>query len=311
MVVPIHSLYRLGLYESAASVAFSVSGGGGGDRQPGRADVAPGSDLRGLTESDARREAATKCREALTPTPFWRVSTRPVASPGDKAGALSYGRCVVGQDSVQSDSAGTFLNLNEYTMKPEDIQRFPPVHAELKGERLATIRALSLDDGEGLARFYAVIPREDIRFYRPHPLDREHALTNAAKAHSPTEVVLVLEAAEGDIGCTVPVRIRRTRIGGYAWYRWKEETSERSGFGICIARSHQDVGAGRALMARLLEIAQQVGPPVMGLTVQLANERALRLYRGMGFEVVREQMSDSSAYGFDPEPEYYMERLVR
>jgi len=64
-------------------------------------------------------------------------------------------------------------------------------------------------------------------------------------------------------------------------------------------------------MARLLEIAQQVGPPVMGLTVQLANERALRLYRGMGFEVVREQMSDSSAYGFDPEPEYYMERLVR
>ncbi|OIO96516.1 MAG: hypothetical protein AUJ92_05755 [Armatimonadetes bacterium CG2_30_59_28] len=32
----------------------------------------------------------------------------------DKAGALSYGRCMWGPDSVPSDSAGPFLSLNEY-----------------------------------------------------------------------------------------------------------------------------------------------------------------------------------------------------
>jgi len=183
-------------------------------------------------------------------------------------------------------------------MKPEDIERFPAQKMVLRDGRIVTLRGLRPDDGEALARFYEAIPREDMRFYSPHPLDREHALRNAAKAHSPTEVVLVLETPEGE-------------IGGYAWYRWHDEGAERSTFGICVARPYQGVGAGRALMQRLLEIAHHIGPPVIGLTVQLANERALRLYREMGFEVVRQQVRDARAFGFDPEPEYYMELRVR
>jgi len=84
-------------------------------------------------------------------------------------------------------------------------------------------------------------------------------------------------------------------------------------FGICIGRDLQGRGVGRALMVRLAEVAESVGPPVMQLTVQLANARAVALYRSMGFRVVREQMraNDDAGYGFPPEPEYLMERETR
>jgi ribosomal protein S18 acetylase RimI-like enzyme len=85
-----------------------------------------------------------------------------------------------------------------------------------------------------------------------------------------------------------------------------------SHFGLCIRRGLQASGAGNALMTRLLEVAKEIGPPVMGLTVQKANARAVALYTKMGFRVVREQMRGPMAVdGFPPEPEYYMERRTR
>ena len=184
-------------------------------------------------------------------------------------------------------------------MTPEAIARFPALPATLRNGLGALLRPLAPDDGEVLAAFYAEVPREDIRFYCPHPLDREHALRSASRAHSPQEVVLVLE-------------VPGVGIGGYAWYRWEGADAERSGFGICISRACQGVGAGKLLMTRLLEIAREIGPAVMCLTVQLANAPALALYRQTGFRVVREQTRQHDpAFGFGPEPEYYMERPVR
>lgn len=177
-------------------------------------------------------------------------------------------------------------------MTPEDCQRFPPVHVVLKNGKPAVIRPLDPSDAEALAAFYAAIPRKDIRFYNPHPLTREMALKNAAAAFSPLEAVLILAVESG--------------IGGYAWYRWKQD-APASGFGICIRTDFQDSGAGRALMTRLMEIAATVGPPVMHLTVQKANARAFALYSSMGFKVVREQMVGARAE-FAAEPEYAMER---
>jgi len=182
-------------------------------------------------------------------------------------------------------------------MTPETQTRYPPLPVTLKDGSRTVIRPLALDDGEALSAFYAGVPREDLRFYYPHALDREHALRNAALADSPHEVVLVLASGEG--------------IGGYSWYRW-DEGAEKSGFGICISRPYQELGAGTALLTRLLEIAKSVGPPVMSLTVQLANARALKLYTRMGFHPVREQMCERDpSLGFPPEPEYYMEAQVR
>jgi ribosomal protein S18 acetylase RimI-like enzyme len=183
-------------------------------------------------------------------------------------------------------------------MTSETLAKFPPLPVTLKNGVRTVIRSLSPDDGEALAAFYAGVPREDLRFYYPHALDREHALQNAARAHSPREVVLVLDSGDG--------------IGGYAWYRWGNDDAEKSGFGICISRPYQELGAGTALMTRLLEISRVVGPPIMCLTVQLANVRAVKLYTHRGFRPIREQMCERDpAVGFPPEPEYYMETRVR
>ena len=178
-------------------------------------------------------------------------------------------------------------------MKQQDQSRFPAVAATLKDGRGVVIRPIRTDDGEALADFYASVPPEDVRFYSPHPLDRENAFRKAAAADAPFSVVLLAEAAEG-------------RIAGYGWFRWDGDAAPRSGFGICIRREFQNVGLGGELMARLNEIARVLGPPVMGLTVQKANARGVALYQKMGFRPVREQLR-----GGDGEPEYYMERRVR
>lgn len=174
-------------------------------------------------------------------------------------------------------------------MTPADQQRFPPVVITLRTGAPAKIRLLAETDGDALAAFYAGIPAADELFYCPHPLTREYACKNAAEAASPTKVVLVLETPGGV-------------IGGYAWYRWTAG-APTSGFGICIARAFQGAGAGKQLMARLLEIARTVGPLVMSLTVQKKNPKGIELYAKMGFRIIREQLRAS-----DGEPEYYMER---
>lgn len=178
-------------------------------------------------------------------------------------------------------------------MTPDMIQRFPPIPVMLKNGNTGVIRPLDPGDGESLADFYEAIPREDIRFYCPHPLTRERALKNAEAAFSPYEMVLVLITGGN-------------QIAGYAWIRWWKAGATDSVFGICIRRGFQESGAGKALMTRLLEIAREVKPPTVHLTVQKANSRAFALYSQMGFTVVREQMRESGG-DFPPEPEYFME----
>jgi len=184
-------------------------------------------------------------------------------------------------------------------MKPADRKTFGPVVVTLKDGRKATVRPLLGTDGDALAAFYASVPPGDYRFYCPHPLDREHALANAAKADSPFEIVLVAEGTKKE-------------IGGYAWLRWDNEKADRSTFGICVRQAYQGSGVGRALATRLFAVGRKLAPPVIQLTVQKANQRGVSLYTSLGFKVVREQIRPA---GFQPglaaELEYAMERQER
>lgn len=182
-------------------------------------------------------------------------------------------------------------------MTPGDRTRFPPVQATLKDGRSATLRFLLPEDGARLAALYAGLDENARRFYWPHALDREHAMANAARADSPTEVVLVLEAPAG-------------AIAGYAWYRWRAADAPASGFGICIVVGYQNCGAGRVLMERLLAVARELGPPQMELTVQHANRRAVELYQKLGFRVTREGTLGARRQ-WPAEPQYGMARGVR
>lgn len=183
-------------------------------------------------------------------------------------------------------------------MLPQDRARFAPVVKSLKDGRTIAVRLLEPSDAEALGDFYEGVPREDFRFYRAQKLTREMARKMAQERADTVNLVCVVGV--DDAG----------QIAGYAWYDWKELRAPSSSFGICIRRDYQDGGTGRTLMTRLLEIAREVGPPLMNLTVQKANARAVALYRKMGFQIVREQMRGPSPE-FEPEPEYYMEQQVR
>lgn len=182
-------------------------------------------------------------------------------------------------------------------MDPRDRTDFPPKEVVLKDGRTGTVRFLRCDDGDRLGDMYDQLSELAARFYWPHPLDREHARQNAARADSPTEVVLVLEMPD-------------EALGGYAWYRWPGERAEASGFGICAASDCQGCGVGRLLMERLLEIAEEIGPPIMRLTCQHANARAVALYRKMGFGIVREGMVKGRRQ-WPAEPQFWMQRRCR
>ncbi len=179
-----------------------------------------------------------------------------------------------------------------------DRKRFGPITATLRDGRALTLRWLGSRDGEALAEFYQAIPPEAYRFYRAHRLTRAEALQRMAEqADAPTFVCLLAETPDA-------------RIAGYAWYEWKDPDSPASTFGICIRPGWQSGGLGRALMARLLEVAADLGPPRMELTVQLANAGAIALYTKMGFRIVGQQVRNATAE-FPAEPEYAMARAVR
>lgn len=182
-------------------------------------------------------------------------------------------------------------------MLKNDQVQFPSKTVTLKDNRVVTLRFLTADDAEKLSDFYLSIERAAYRFYCPHPLTREQAEQKVAKALVPTAVYLVAEN-------------ERQQIVGYASYWWNAEDDEPSTFGICIQKAYRGVALGQALIARLSEIAKDIGPSVMSLTVQKANPRAFALYSKMGFQVLREQMR-GQVEEFPPEPEYYMEREVR
>ncbi|MBN1247782.1 MAG: GNAT family N-acetyltransferase [Anaerolineae bacterium] len=183
-------------------------------------------------------------------------------------------------------------------MRPEDRTRFPPVPVSLKDGREAVLRLLETGDAEALADFYGALPRETWRFYCPPRLTSIDAAKKAARALDSRLVCVVAEDATTN------------QIIGYDWYTWKDEASRASVFGICLRESHRGAGLGHALMEQLLRIAREVGPPVMSLTVQLANPRAIALYTKMGFRIVRQQVRKAVGY-FPAEPEYYMEREAR
>lgn len=181
-------------------------------------------------------------------------------------------------------------------MHEEDRKRFGAIQTTLKDSREVVIRPLDAGDAAALADFYESIPREDYRFYCPHPLTRQEAAEQAAGATDPRFACLVAED--------------RGHIAGHAWYRLETLDAPRAVCGLCVRRGYQGAGLGRALMERLLEIAREVGPSVIVLTAQAANTPAVALYQGLGFEVVDERMRGAFEE-FAAEPEYVMEINLR
>ena len=75
------------------------------------------------------------------------------------------------------------------------------------------------------------------------------------------------------------------------WYNWGESSPDKSTFGLSVASDFQGSGAGRALITRVLEVAEATGygPSIMTLTVQDTSQRAWELYESVGFEFLMDE----------------------
>ncbi|NLI00413.1 MAG: GNAT family N-acetyltransferase [Chthonomonadales bacterium] len=136
---------------------------------------------------------------------------------------------------------------------------------------MPAIRRLTVRDAEEVLRFLEGLDDETVRLFHPHKFDFDHVLRLLRGRLS--GAVDAFGAHDGG-GALI----------GYAWL-WSMET-QRPGLGICVAEGHRGQGIGRALMERVLDEAVLRGKPEVSLSVVPDNERALNLYRSLGFEIV-------------------------
>lgn len=59
----------------------------------------------------------------------------------------------------------------------------------------------------------------------------------------------------------------------------------RASIGIALYQKYTGMGIGRAMIEKLFRIAREIGIEQLELEVTADNERALRLYKSMGFEI--------------------------
>lgn len=122
----------------------------------------------------------------------------------------------------------------------------------------------------------------------------------------PREHAVVLESLEvypivqryvenwGRAGDAAVVALDDNRAIGAAWYRLFPVDAPGFGFvaadvpelAIGIIDGYRGVGLGRAMLDALFRRARQDGLRAISLSVEIANTRALNLYRRVGFEVV-------------------------
>ncbi|HLV43813.1 MAG TPA: GNAT family N-acetyltransferase [Aggregatilineales bacterium] len=72
---------------------------------------------------------------------------------------------------------------------------------------------------------------------------------------------------------------------------------------VIVAEPLRGRGIGRALVARLIEVAREAGLPEVEIGAALSNEIALELYKSLGFEERRRVKLD---LGEGPEPVVYL-----
>lgn len=181
-------------------------------------------------------------------------------------------------------------------MRILDTCTIPAEPVTLTDGTIMTIRLLAENDGDAYVAFYGSIPAQDNRYYiGAEACTPEKARQRGQCAHSATELCLVLEGSDG-------------KIYGEAWYRWKSEKDHASVFGICMSQDIQGSGAGGKIMNSLMALSAHHGPPIMSLTVQKENKRAVHLYEKIGFVVIKEQIRPARA-DCEALEEYYMERV--
>lgn len=135
------------------------------------------------------------------------------------------------------------------------------------------VRRFRRSDADALYEFFTWgLSPETQRLYSTQPLDRHLVDTAINEADAPNVMRLVALENNHIIGCAC----------------WREQTSKPfiPLLSIAVADNYQGLGLGRALMELLIDAAKLKGMSGIELHVFKHNERAISLYRKLGFQIV-------------------------
>lgn len=140
------------------------------------------------------------------------------------------------------------------------------------------VRRVAADDAERLSAFYNSLSAQTHFFFRPYP------------DISVAGMQLVVERAVS--GADVSVVAVDPAGAVFAHLFLGDAAKECPHVGIGLREEYQSLGLGAPLLQYLLSMGRHVlKKKAVGLTVHKQNDRAFRLYRRLGFEVVREDVT--------------------
>ncbi|MCM8759629.1 MAG: GNAT family N-acetyltransferase [Candidatus Omnitrophica bacterium] len=132
------------------------------------------------------------------------------------------------------------------------------------------IRKLRKTDTEKLYKFFNSLSEKTKYFFHPHPFDRKTAENLCSeKKKNVLRYVLIID----------------DKIAGYG-FLWDLHRDFPS-LGICISDDFHGKGLGKILLDYLINFAKSKNKKGLCLTVYNDNEKALNLYKKVGFEIER------------------------
>jgi len=147
-----------------------------------------------------------------------------------------------------------------------------PRNIRLRDGAEAVVRRLTPADGDALAALFATWSDDDRAVFHPHPFGKDEARRRCDQSMVADVFVLVVASGESQ-----PVFL------GYA-FLWRWDTRVPL-LGLGVGTPYQGLGVGRYLVESLIEAARRSGKDAVVLTAYKQNERALALYRSVGFVV--------------------------
>ena len=144
---------------------------------------------------------------------------------------------------------------------------------------LLLLREAEEDDGEEVLRFLNRVGGEsdNLLFGKDGfsmPLEQERAFLQSLRAAQRS--IMLLGFAEGQLAC----------VSSLSCFDRRERTAHRAEAAVCVRRSFWGRGVGRAAMEALIRFARDRGVEILQLDVRADNDRAISLYRALGFEQV-------------------------
>lgn len=139
----------------------------------------------------------------------------------------------------------------------------------MREDSYLTFRSVGKDDVNELYDLCNNLTERDKKFFHPHPFDKKTLIEICS---STKDYYFVMLLNNKIIGYSL------LRLFGY----------EIPSFGCCIRRGYENIGYGEKLTKWTLNKAKELGYKKVILKVYKNNERALELYKKVGFKTTGE-----------------------